>query len=486
MLQLFKKKSIKNLRYFSIAALLSLAGCQLNYQPLQKPPARPTPALFAGATDSVSIAQQTWSTFFDDPFLVRLIDTALANSLDVRIAAQRIEQARAAYAYSQGYLMPQVNLAASAGVDRYGQYTMSGVGNYDTNLSDNVHGSQLAPNPTPDFFLGARSTWEIDLWGKLHNRRKAAYLRLLASQEGRHLVITSLVAEIARYYYALLALDGEQEIIQKNIELQQNAVELVRVQKLAGRVTELAVQQFTAQLLNTRSRQRRIQQQIIDTENQLNKLLGRFPQPISRGKSLQEWELPGQVLAGLPEQMLSRRPDIRQAELELQAANVDIDVARAAFLPSLNLSAYVGVNAFRASVLLDPASLAAGILGGLTAPVFNRRFLKADYSQSVAQSREAFYRYRQTVQTGFSEVVTNLRGVENYRAVADLQAQEVDVLEQAVATSNDLFAGGYASYLEVITAQRSVLEAELALINTKQAQFLALTELYRALGGGWQ
>ena len=397
-----------------------------------------------------------------------------------------LKQARAAYSYTQGFLLPQVNLGASAGVDRYGAVTQNGVGNFDTNLSNNISGEKQIPNPTPDYFLGARSTWEIDLWGKLHNRRKAAYIRFLASQEGRHLVITSLVAEIARYYYALLALDGEQEILQKNIDLQQNAVELVRVQKLAGRVTELAVQQFTAQLLNTRSRQRRVQQQIVETENQLNRLAGRYPQPVVRGKSLQEWELPGQVLAGLPAQMLSRRPDIRQAELELQATNVDIDVARAAFLPSLNLSAYVGLNSFRAASLFNPASIAAGVLGGLTAPVFNRRFLKANYSQSVAQSREAFYRYRQTILTGFSEVVTNLRGVENYRAVADLQAQEVDVLEQAVATSNDLFAGGYASYLEVITAQRSVLEAELSLITTKQAQFLALTELYRAVGGGWE
>ena len=195
---------------------------------------------------------------------------------------------------------------------------------------------------------------------------------------------------MARYYYALLALDGEQEIIQKNIDLQQNAVELVKVQKLAGRVTELAVQQFTAQLLNTRSRQRRIQQQIIETENQLNRLMGRFPQPIERGKSLQEWELPGQVLAGLPTQMLTRRPDIRQAELELQAANIDIDVARASFLPSLNLTAYTGLNSFRLETLFNPASIAAGLLGGLTAPVFNRRFLKANYGQSVAQSREVF------------------------------------------------------------------------------------------------
>lgn len=486
MVQSFKNKLIKIPYCLPFLLLFVAGGCQKSFQPLQQPSARPTPVAFVDSDDSTSIVTENWHTFFDDPYLVHLIDTTLAGNLDLRIATQRIEVARASYNYSQGFLMPQVDLAASAGVDRYGKTTLNGVGNFDTNLSNNVQGNLLIPNPTPDFFLGARSTWEVDLWGKLRNRRKAAYVRFLASQEGRNLVITSLVAEVARYYYTLLSLDGEQEIIQKNMDLQQNAVELVKVQKLAGRVTELAVQQFTAQLLNTQSRQRRIQQQIIETENQLNRLMGRFPQPIERGKSLQEWELPGQVLAGLPAQMIARRPDIRQAELELQAANIDIDVARASFLPSLNLSAYVGLNSYRLETLINPASIAAGLLGGLTAPVFNRRFLKANYGQSVAQSRESFYRYRQTVLTGFSEVVTNLRGVENYRAVADLQGQEVDVLRKAVATSNDLFAGGYASYLEVITAQRSVLEAELALINTKQAQFLALTELYRSLGGGWE
>lgn len=196
--------------------------------------------------------------------------------------------------------------------------------------------------------------------------------------------------------------------------------------------------------------------------------------------------MPGQVLAGIPAQMLARRPDIRQAELDLQAAHVDVDVARAEFLPSLTLNASLGLNSFRTAELFNPASIAAGLLGGLSAPILNRRFLQANFRQSAAQASESLYRYRQTILTGFSEVTTSLRGVENYRTVADLQAQEVDVLENAVTTSNDLFAGGYASYLEVITAQRSVLEAELALIDTRQAQFLSLTDLYRALGGGWQ
>ncbi len=462
-----------------------LGGCQLP-RTLLPPVAQPVPATFAGHTDSVGIGGQHWRTFFGDEQLVALIDTVLAQNFDLQIATQRIEQARATLTYSQGFLMPQVSTVASAGLERYGRNTINGVGNFDTNLSPNVDGNLVIPNPTPDFFLGVRSTWEADIWGKLRNRRKSAYLRLLGSEKGRHAVVTGLVAEVARYYYSLLALDGELEIIQKNIDYQKNALELVRIQKQAGRVTELAVQQFSAQLLNTRSRQGQVRQQIIELENQLNRLLGRYPQPIERGNSLQARELPGTVLTGLPAQMLFRRPDIRQAELGLQAANIDVEVARAEFLPTLTLTGFVGLNSFRVGTLLNPASVAAGLLGGLSAPVLNRQFVRANYQGSVAQSRESLYRYEQTIVNGFAEVTTSLRGVENYRQVAELQADEVKTLQQAVIAANDLFRSGYATYLEVITAQRSVLEAELALINTKRAQFLSLTNLYRDLGGGWE
>ena len=251
-------------------------------------------------------------------------------------------------------------------------------------------------------------------------------------------------------------------------------------------MTELAVQQFRAQLLNTRSREGRVRQQLIETENQLNVLLGRYPQSIARGSSIRTQPLPASVMAGIPAQLVRRRPDIRQAERELEAANVDVAVAQAEFLPSLNLTPYVGLNAFRPSVLLSPVSLAIGVLGSLAAPVFNRRLLKGNLAISQAQSREAYYAYQRAILTGVSEVVSNLKGLENYRDVADLQPQEVAVLRQAATTSDELFAANYATYLEVITAQRSVLDAELALINTKQAQFLSLVDLYRALGGGWQ
>ncbi|MVM34508.1 efflux transporter outer membrane subunit [Spirosoma sp. HMF4905] len=466
----------------------SLGSCRIQHTPSSVPKI-PVPQSFAGRPDtgridSSSIGEWPHQLVFTDTRLVALIDTALARNPDLKITLQRIEIAKANYGISQGALLPRVDAVATAGVDRYGRYTLNGVGNYDTNLSDNISGASQIPNPTPDYFVGLRSSWEIDLWGKLRNRRKAAYTRILASEEGRNLVVTALTADVARLYYSLLALDAELEIIGENVELQQKALELVDVQKAAGRVTELAVQQFRAQLLNTRGLEGRVQQEIVETENQLNVLLGRYPQAVARGASIEKQSLPTAVSAGLPTQLVYRRPDIRQAERELEAANVDVAVARAEFLPSLNVSPYLGFNAFRPNVLLNPQSVALGILGGLAAPVINRQQLKGNLVIRTAQSREAYYAYQRAILTGVSEVVSSLKGLENYRNVANIQRQEVDVLRQAATTSNELFANGYATYLEVITAQRNVLDAELALITTKRAQFLALVGLYRALGGG--
>ncbi|MFC7667618.1 TolC family protein [Hymenobacter humi] len=196
--------------------------------------------------------------------------------------------------------------------------------------------------------------------------------------------------------------------------------------------------------------------------------------------------MPERLRVGVPSSALLRRPDVRQAELELQAARADVDAARAAFLPALTLTPYAGFNSYRAGVLFDPSSLAYGALAGLTGPLLNRAQFKADYRQAVAGSYETYYRYQQALQTGFREVVTGLRGLENYRAAAAARQQEVNLLSRAVATSNELYVAGYATYLEVITAQRSVLEAELSLAETRHNQLLQSVNLYRALGGGWQ
>ncbi|SNC64858.1 efflux transporter, outer membrane factor (OMF) lipoprotein, NodT family [Hymenobacter gelipurpurascens] len=484
----FPPLSIFTRRFLPALTGLALAtGCRVA-EPVPTPAASPMPASFtqAATPDSAGVAALTWRQFFGDKNLVCLIDTALQANPDLRIAVQRIEIARANLRVQRGALLPSVDAVASAGVDRYGAYTLNGVGNYDTNLSPNIDSRQRIPTPTPDFFLGLRSSWEIDLWGKLSQRKQAAYLRLLATEKGRHLVETALVAQVASLYFDLLALDNELAVLGKNQRLQESGLKIVKVQKQAGRANELAVQQFRAQLLRTRSLEAEARQRIVAAENELNRLLGRYPQRIARGLPILQQPLPARVQAGLPATMLLKRPDVQQAELELVAARADVAAARAAFLPSLTLTPYVGLNAYKASLLFNaPSSLAIGALAGLAGPIINRNALKANYSRSAAEQQVAYFEYQKAMQTGFEEVVTNLRGIGNYQRMYELQQQEVEALNQAVSISDDLFKANYATYLEVITAQRSVLEAELNLSNTRRQQFLRLIDLYRSLGGGW-
>jgi multidrug efflux system outer membrane protein len=479
------------LRFITLFTVLTMlaAGCRVATpaDPVASPAAPKTFGKNATPTDTLSAGATPWRQFFRDSALVGLIDTALRQNLDVRIALTRIETFQAQYLARRGALFPTVSATGTGALDRYGKYTLNGVGNYDTNLSQNIDGRQRIPGPiVPDLFVGLRSSWEIDLWGKLRSRRKAAYLRVLGSEQGRNLVITNLVADVARAYYELLTLDSQLATLERNARFQEEGLRLTKVQKQAGRVTELAVQQFAAQALRTQSLAYETRQRIIETEANLNHLLGRYPQPIRRSRLLPNQSLPASLSAGLPSTALLRRPDVRQAEFELQAARADIDAARAAFLPSLTLTPYVGLNAFRTNLLLDPGSVVYGAVGGLAGPILNRAQYRADLRQAIAANYEGYYRYQQALQTGFREVVVGLQGLENYRAAANLRAREVAQLRSAVATSNELFVAGYASYLEIITAQRSVLEAELSLADARQAQLLQSVNLYRALGGGWQ
>ncbi|WP_262908703.1 efflux transporter outer membrane subunit [Hymenobacter translucens] len=460
--------------------LLLLGGCTLVAPPVVSPRATAVPAVYPAsrAVDTVSAGSLSWRQFFADSTLVALIDTALRANPDQLIAVQRVAVARAGLVAAQGTLRPRASAVATGGFDRFADYAAQG----QTSTND---GREL-PNGVPNFFLGLRSSWEIDLWGKLRNRRQAAFVRVLSSEQGRRLVQTDLVAQVASLYYELLMYDNQLTVLGKNRVLQERAVEIVKLQKLGGRATELAVQQFTAQLLRTRSLEAEAEQRIAATENALNRLLGRYPQPVRRGRALATQTLPAAVSVGLPAATLLRRPDVQQAELELVATRADVAAARAAFLPSLTLSPYVGLNAYSPTLLLQtPGSLAFGLLGGLAAPLINRSALKAEYSRSAARQQTAYWNYQKAVQTGFEEVSTNLRGLDNYRRVVDLRQQEVTALTRAVDISNDLYRASYANYLEVVTAQRSVLDAELSLTDARCQQFLLLIDLYRSLGGGW-
>ncbi|GAB2778593.1 TolC family protein [Rhabdobacter roseus] len=471
--------------FLGLGVLLTLNGCKL-LKPVEPPTAVQAPPSYLASRDSASIGTIRWREFFADPFLISLVDTALQNNLDLRIALQRIEAARTDVWLRRAAMLPVVGAEVSGGVRRYGDYTMDGVGNYDTNFSDRIDENRRIPNPVPDYFVGLRSAWEVDLWGKLRNQREAAYARFLATEKGRQLVLTQLIAEVATRYYELLALDNELDILRKNGQLQQSAVETIVIQKQGGRANELAVRQFRAQLLNTQGLEVQKNQEIIEIENQLNLLLGRFPQSIRRGEPIRQQVLPADVKAGIPSASLRRRPDVQQAELELLATRSDLQAARVAFLPSLTITAHSGFNAFKSALLFSPGSAAYGLLAGLSAPLINRRALKASQRRAETTSLEALYNYNKTLLTGYQEVVTNLRKLENLEQIEAFKEQEVEELRQAVAVSNDLFLAGYATYLEIITAQKTVLEAELELTRIQKEQFVTLITLYRSLGGGWE
>ncbi|MFT2008598.1 TolC family protein [Pontibacter sp. 13R65] len=452
-----------------------VSSCKV-VEPPQLPVAPEMPATFTGSTDTTNFADIHWKDFFNDPHLTSLIQTALQNNPDFLITLQRIEASRANYDIARGALLPSVDARLRV---RSGDLM-------NNLLNGTIYGDRNVVTQTQNHFLGFVSTWEIDVWGRLKNQRKAAFTRYLASEKGRHLVSTTLVAEVARLYYELLGLDNEIETIEKNIALQETGLEIIKIQKIGGRATELAVQQFHAQLLRTKSLGFEKRQRIIETENELNVLLGRYPQPIPRGESIIVQHLPEAVNVGIPSDLLRHRPDVQQAEMELLATKADVEAARAAFLPSFTITPYAGVHSRTIPTLFNsPESLVFGLLGGVTAPIFQNRRIRSDYNRTVAQNFEAYYNYQKSIITGYEEISTNLQRVDNYKQAYTLREQETEVLLNAVSTSNDLFMAGYASYLEVITAQKSVLEAELGKANSRKDIFLALIDLYRSLGGGW-
>lgn len=424
--------------------------------------------------------------FFKDTYLLSLIDTALQNNFDLLRAIQRIEYAKAGLRYSKALFMPSVGIAANAGVEKFGDYTMSGVGNFDTNLSPNINRDQMVDNPTPEYFLGLRSSWEIGLWGKYKNTKKAAYHRLLASENGKKLVQTALVANVAQHYYRLLSLDTELDIISRNLVLQQSGLENIETLKEGGRANELAVQQFNAQVLDTKSLLISKEQEVISMENALNTLLGRYPQLVDRAKDVRKQVVPPKIHIGIPSNLLFNRPDIVQAENSLIANTADLAVARAAFFPSLTINSSLGYNSFNSSLLFQPASIAYGIFAGLTSPLLNRYRVKTNWRQGGTLQMDAFYQYQNSLVTAYQEVVTNLNGIEKYEQIYKIKTEEVDALKKAVTASNELFYAGAATYLDLITVRRFVLMAELEQTNSRKEQLLYMVELYRALGGGWQ
>ncbi|UYQ92328.1 TolC family protein [Chitinophaga horti] len=370
-----------------------------------------------------------------------------------------------------------------AGVEKAGRYTSQGAGDATTEIKP---GKEM-PDPLGDFAVAAYANWEVDIWKKLRNSKKAAITRYLSTVEGRNFVLTNLVAEIANSYYELLALDNQLAIVKQNIALQKNALEVVKVQKEATRVTELAVQKFQAEVLKSQSLEYDILQQIKETENRINLLIGRYPQPIVRSTAAFLEVLPSMVQAGVPSQLLVNRPDIKQAELELAAAKLDVKVARAEFYPSFGISAGVGLQAFNPTYLVKlPESLLYSLAADLAGPLINRNAIQAEFASANARQVQSLYNYERTILNAVLEVSTQLSNIDNLAHSYELKSQQVDALTKSIDISNDLFKNARADYLEVLMTQRDALEAKLELIETKKAQLNALVNVYRDLGGGWK
>lgn len=444
---------------------------------------KPVPESFENSKDTNNIGSIPWKNFFKDKTLVDLIDTALQHNQELMITLQEIEIAKNDIRIRKGRLLPTVGVGAGAGVEKVGRYTSQGAGDANTEIAP----GQEFPDPLMDYKIAAYANWEVDVWKKLRNAKKAAVSRYLATIEGKNFVVTNLVAEVANSYYELLSLDNQLVIVKQNIELQKNALEIVKIQKEAAKATELAVQKFTAEVLSSQHREFDILQNIKETENRINFLLGRYPQEIKRDKSDFLSLLPTTILSGIPSQLLANRPDIKQAELDLAAAKIDIKVARAEFYPSLGISASVGLNAFKPSYLnMFPESLLYSLAGDIAGPLINRKAIKAEFLNANARQIQALYNYDCTILNAYLEVSNQLSMISNLEKGYNLKSQQVDALTKAIEFSNDLFKSARIDYFEVLMTQRDALETKLELVETKKQQLNATVNIYRNLGGGWK
>ncbi|AXG75226.1 TolC family protein [Flavobacterium arcticum] len=463
-----------------VLTLLAFTGCKLPSVAKQTANTN-VPESYNDSQDTVNTAQIKWKDYFTDPYLDNLIEIALSNNQELNIMLQEIQISQNEIKTRKGEYLPFVGLNGGAGVDKVARFTSRGASEATTEIEP---GKEM-PDPLQDYMVGAYATWEVDVWGKLHNAKKAAVSRYLSSVEGKNFMVTNMVAEIADTYYELLALDNQLIILNQNIEIQGNALEIVKLQKQSARVNELAVRRFEAQVLNTRSLQYAIKQKITETENKINFLVGRFPQPVERSPQEFNTIIPSIIHAGIPSQLLENRPDVKQAELELAAAKLDIKVAKARFYPSLGISAGIGYRAFDPSYLVKPESLLYSIAGDLAAPLINRNAIKAAYSSANAKQVQAIYNYERTILNAYIEVANQLAKIDNMEKAYDLKSQEVVALTQSIDISNDLFRSARADYMEVLLTQRDALESRFELIETKMQQMSAMVNIYRALGGGW-
>lgn len=464
-----------NYLYILFFAAITAGGCKVSKDIAKPVDAVPAAFRDAQTTDTVSVATLGLKEFISEPDIQKLIDTALAKNYDLQLAVKNIEASELLFKQSRLGNLPVINLQVTANSSRPSDNSLNG-----------LSASQfLKTSHIEDYNANLGLSWEADIWGKIRSQKQAALATYLQTAEVKKAVQTRIIANVAQGYYQLLMMDAQLAIAKKNLALNDSTLNIIHMQFDAGQVTSLAIQQAEAQQLVAAQLIPQLEQNITLQENALRILTGQLPGAVERLSSLEKTKVPVHLSAGLPSAMVSRRPDVKSAELSLAVANAKVGVSKASLYPSLSITASGGLNAFKASNWFNvPASLFGVVGGGITQPIFQRKQLKTQYELAKIDREKVVIQFRQSVLNAVGEVSDELVKIEKLKNQYDISAKRVGTLQQAVKNANLLFKNGMATYLEVITAQSNSLQSELELASIKTAQLSASVELYRSLGGG--
>ncbi|WP_106522097.1 TolC family protein [Taibaiella chishuiensis] len=465
-------------KYFFILALVFLSACKVSKDVATPDTGLPVTFRNAGqATDSAGIADLPWQSFFTDATLKQLIGKALEQNYDMQLALKNIEAAQLQLKQTKWGYVPDARIQAGASTSRPSDNSLNGLS----------LGQFLGTRHIEDYSASLVLSWEADIWGKIRNQQKAALAAYLQTGEARKLVQTDIVAGVSKGYYNLLMLDAQLDVARRNLALNDSTLRMIRLQFDAGQVTSLAVQQAEAQRLEAAQLVPQFEQNITIQENALSILAGELPAELKHSSGLQNVAFPENPGTGLPSALLSRRPDVRSTELQLDIANARVGIAKANMYPTLSITANGGVNAFKASNWFNiPASLFGTVAGNLAQPLIQKKQLRTQYQLAGVEREKAVLQFRQSVLAAVGEVSDALVKIDKLKSQYAIANARVATLQQAISNASLLFQNGMATYLEVITAQGNVLKSELEISMLKRDQLNAVVDLYRSLGGGWK
>jgi multidrug efflux system outer membrane protein len=445
---------------------LALSGCAVGPD-YRRPDVEVPRAWRLGAAEGEDISNVAWWDQFQDPVLSELVRTALANNQDLKIAAANVEQAFAQYGITRSAQFPQVSAGADATRQRSSTTTNIPFG-----------------GTFNDFQLNLSATFELDVWGKLRRATESARASLLATEEGRRTVVLTVVTSVANGYIQLRALDRQLEIARSTSQALGEAAGLQRIRFEGGAIPESDYRQAESQYRDAAAQVPELERQIARQEDFISVLLGRNPGPIARGQDIDHLAFPA-VPVSLPASLLERRPDIRQAEQQLVAANADIGVAKAEYFPDISLTALLGLDSARTSNLFHGPSKVFSLGGSVAQPIFNAGRIDAQVAQAEAGQRLALANYRKTIITGFEDVEGALVDRNKFEKVRDQRARDVEELRKFRDLAELRYQEGATIYLEVANAEQSLLNAQLAYVTAQSQLFQSYAGLYRAMGGGW-